>query len=213
MDVFSYNGYQGHINKANFQLGVFGRGYITLGFFFLGLFVGRLGFFEAYQDRKKWVKRTWIVGLILFLVSGGLMALTFGSMGGNVTFDQWIAMFGLTAFDLNNIAMTFIILSVFVILYKRSGARKWLSKFAPYGRMALSNYFFQSVIGTAILFGWGMGYLGELRNVYTFGIGIVIIIVQMGISSWWLKKFRYGPLEWLWRSATFLRIFPMKRKE
>ena len=213
MDVFSYNGYQGHINKANFQLGVFGRGYITLGFFFLGLFVGRLGFFEAYQDRRKWVKRTWIVGLILFLVSGGLMALTFGSMGGNVTFDQWIAMFGLTAFDLNNIAMTFIILSVFVILYKRSGARKWLSKFAPYGRMALSNYFFQSIIGTAILFGWGMGYLGELRNVYTFGIGIVIIIVQMAISSWWLKKFRYGPLEWLWRSATFLRIFPMKRKE
>ncbi len=211
MDVFTYNGFQSHINKANFQVGVFGRAYITLGFFFLGLFVGRIGFFEKFQEQKKLVKRTWIWSLVLFVVSGGLMALTFGSMGGNVSFDQWIAMFGLAAYDLNNIAMTFILLSVFVIIYKRSGGQKWLSKFAPYGRMALSNYFFQSIIGTFILFGWGMGYLGELRNMYTFGIAIAIIIIQMWISSWWLKKFRYGPLEWLWRSATFLSIFPMKR--
>ncbi|MEM8847206.1 MAG: DUF418 domain-containing protein, partial [Bacteroidota bacterium] len=80
-----------------------------------------------------------------------------------------------------------------------------------YGIMALTNYFFQSIIGTFILFGWGLGYIGELRNIYTFTIAIIIIILQMVISSWWLKKFRYGPLEWLWRSATFLKIFPMKR--
>ena len=211
-EVFTYNGYYSHLNKANFQLGVFGRGYITLGFFFFGLFIGRLGFFENYQNHKKWVKRTWIWSLVLFLISGGIMALTFGSMGGNVTFDKWIAMFGLAALDLNNIAVTFILLSVFVILYKKSGARKWLAKFAPYGRMALSNYFFQSIIGTFLLFGWGLGYLGELRNIYTFGIAIVIIAVQMVISSWWLKTFKYGPLEWLWRSLTFFRLFPMKRK-
>ncbi|MEM9361525.1 MAG: DUF418 domain-containing protein [Bacteroidota bacterium] len=211
LDVFSYNGYQGHINKANFQLGVFGRGYITLGFFFLGLLVGRMGFFEKYQIMRKLIKRTWIWSLVLFLVSGGLMGLTFGSMGENVTFDKWIAMLGLTAFDLNNLAMTFILLSVFIIIYKTTRGQKWLSKFAPYGRMALTNYFFQSIIGTFLLFGWGMGYLGELRNIYTFAIAIAIIVLQMVISSWWLKNFRYGPLEWLWRSATFLKIFPMKR--
>ncbi|TAI48760.1 DUF418 domain-containing protein [Flagellimonas allohymeniacidonis] len=210
-DVFATNAYDSHLNKANFQLGIFGRGYLTFGFFLLGLLVGRMRFFERYQELGKLIKRTWIWSLVLFVVSGGLMAVTFGSMGPNVTFDKWIAMFGLTAYDLNNIAMTFLLISIFVILYKRTKPRKWLSKFAPYGRMALTNYFFQSVLGTFILFGWGLGYLGELRNIYTFGIALLVIALQMILSNWWLKKFRYGPLEWLWRTGTFLRKFPLKR--
>ncbi len=164
-EVFATNAYDSHVNKANFQLGIFGRGYLTFAFFLLGLLVGRMRFFERYQELGKLIKRTWIWSLVLFLVSGVLMAVTFGSMGPDVTFDKWIAMFGLTAYDLNNIAMTFLLISIFVILYKRTKPRKWLSKFAPYGRMALSNYFFQSVLGTFILFGSGLGYLGELRNV------------------------------------------------
>nr|WP_299344772.1 DUF418 domain-containing protein [Allomuricauda sp.] len=210
-DVFSTNAYQSHLNKANFQIGVFGRGYLTFAFFLLGLIVGRMDFFRNYHEKRKLIKRTWIWSLVLFVISGGLMAITFGSMGENITFDNWVAMLGLTAVDLNNLAMTLIILSVFVILYKRTKPRKWLSKFAPYGRMALTNYFFQSVLGTFLLFGWGLGYLGELRNVYTFGIALLVIAFQMALSSWWLKKYKYGPLEWLWRSATFLKKFPIKR--
>ncbi len=212
-DVFATNAYQSHVNKANFQLGVFGRGYLTFAFFLLGLVVGRMQFFRNYLNEKKLIKRTWIWSLVLFLVSGGLMAVTFGSMGENITFDNWIAMLGLTAMDLNNLAMTLIILSVFVILYKRAKPQKWLSKFSPYGRMALSNYFFQSILGTFLLFGWGLGYLGELRNVYTFGIAILVIAFQMALSAWWLKRFQYGPLEWLWRSVTFLKWFPLKKRD
>ncbi|WP_396589945.1 DUF418 domain-containing protein [Allomuricauda sp. R78024] len=211
LDVFSANSYNSHLNKMNFQFGVFGRGYVTYGFFLLGLYIGRTGFFQNYEKHKKLIKRTWISSLVLFVVSGALMAVTFGSMGENVTFDKWIAMFGLTAMDLNNVAVTFILISVFIILYKRTKPQKWLVKFAPYGKMALTNYFFQSVIGTFLLFGWGMGYIGELRNTYTFGIAILVIAMQMLLSKWWLNKFRYGPLEWLWRSATFLRIFPLKK--
>lgn len=211
LDVFSVNAYNSHLNKLDFQFGVFGRGYVTFGFFLLGMYVGRTGFFKTFREQRKLIKRTWIWSLVLFLVSGGLMAATFGQMGENVTFDNWIAMIGLTAYDLNNIAMTFILISVFVILYKRVKPEKWLVKFAPYGRMALTNYFFQSVVGTFLLFGWGLGYLGELRNIYTFIIAIVIVIAQMLLSKWWLQKFKYGPLEWLWRSATFLRRFPLKK--
>ncbi|MEZ4810980.1 MAG: DUF418 domain-containing protein [Allomuricauda sp.] len=211
MDVFRSNAYYSHMNKMDFQFGIFGRGYITFGFFLLGLYVGRTGFFKKYKENKKLVQRTWIWSLVLFLVSGALMAVIFGSMGENVTFDNWMAMLGLTALDLNNVAMTFILISVFVILYKRLKPHKWLAKFAPYGKMALTNYFFQSIVGTFFLFGWGLGYIGELPNVYTFGLAILVIAGQMWVSNWWLKKFEYGPLEWLWRSATFLRIFPLKK--
>ena len=139
------------------------------------------------------------------------MAVTFGSMGENVTFDNWTAMLGLTAMDLNNVAVTFILISVFVILYKRTKPQKFLEKFIPYGKMALTNYCGQSVIGTFLLFGWGLGYIGELRNLYTFGIALLVIALQMILSKWWLSKFKYGPLEWLWRSATFFKFFPIKR--
>ena len=211
MDVFSSNAYYSHMNKMDFQFGIFGRGYLTFGFFLLGLYVGRTGFFRKYKENRKLVKRTWIWSLVLFLVSGGLMAVIFGSMGENVTFDNWLAMLGLTAFDLNNVAMTLILISVFIILYKRLKPQKWLAKFAPYGKMALTNYFFQSIVGTFFLFGWGLGYMGQLRNVYTFGLAILVIAGQMLVSKWWLKRFQYGPMEWLWRSATFLRIFPLRK--
>ena len=213
MDVFRANAYYSHMNKMDFQFGIFGRGYLTFGFFLLGLYVGRTGFFKKYKENKKLVKRTWIWSLVLFLVSGGLMAAIFGSMGENVAFDNWLSMVGLTAFDLNNVAMTFILISVFVILYKRSKPQKWLAKFAPYGKMALTNYFFQSIVGTFFLFGWGLGFIGELPNVYTFGLAILVIAGQMVVSKWWLKKFHYGPLEWVWRSATFFRIFPLKKMQ
>ena len=80
-----------------------------------------------------------------------------------------------TAMDINNIGMTGIILAGFVMIYQRTGGRKWLATFAPYGRTALTNYVLQSVIGTFIFYGWGMGYLAELRNIYTFLMAFAII--------------------------------------
>jgi len=78
--------------------------------------------------------------------------------------------------------------------------------------MALTNYVAQSLIGTFLLYGWGLGYLGELRNIYTFLMALVLIALQMLVSNWWLKRFHYGPLEWLWRSLTHTKIYPFMRK-
>ncbi|MGB5821385.1 MAG: DUF418 domain-containing protein [Saonia sp.] len=210
--VLQSNAYEGLLMKMDFQLGIFSRGYLTFGFFLLGLLVGRIKFFQNFMQRKKLVKKVLIWSSIGFVVSLGFVAIIFSQLGPNVTFDNWFAILGLTAFDLNNIAMTFIILALFVISYRTVKGKRWLHKFAPYGRMALTNYFFQSIIGTFLFFGWGLGYLGELRNVYTFLIALVIIAVQMLISTWWLKRFHYGPLEWLWRSLTYFKWYPLKRK-
>lgn len=211
-EVFMANSTIGHLNKMDYQLGIFGRGYITFGFFLLGMFVGRTGFFKKYSENKKMVKKVLIWSLVLFVASIGLAAAIFVSLGEQVTFDNWTTMFGLTAIDLNNIAMTLIIISLFVIVYRKVKGAKWLAKFAPYGRMALTNYVFQSIVGTAIFFGWGLGFLGELRNSYAFLLAIAVIMVQMWLSKWWLAKFQYGPLEWLWRSLTYLKLYPMKRR-
>ena len=212
-EVFASNATEGQLMKMEFQLGVFSRGYLTFGFFLLGLLVGRMQFFRNFMEEKKLTMAVMWWSLGIFVVSIGLAAFIFAPLGPNISFDNWRVMFGLTAVDLNNIGMTGIILAGFVLLYRKVKAGKWLSKFAPYGRTALTNYVAQSIIGTAILYGWGMGYLGELRNIYTFLIAIALIVIQMLLSKWWLSKFYYGPLEWLWRSLTHFKLYPLVRKE
>ncbi len=214
-DVFISNTTQGHLMKLDFQLGVFGRGYLTFGFFLLGLLAGRFDFFKNYVTNKKTIRKGLIWSIVLFLVSGGLMAALFmiaSDFGkAQVAFDNWLTIFAMTAYDLSNIFMTFILIGAFTLLFIKIKGERVFMKFAPYGRMALTNYVGQSIIGTFILYGWGLGYIGELRNLYTFGIGILIILLQMIISKWWLQKFAYGPLEWLWRSLTYFKFFPFKK--
>ena len=149
---------------------------------------------------------------IMLVVCIGATVGVFASLGQEVKMDNYIAMIGLSLLDLANLAMTLIYIALFVILYRKTKPEKWLVKLAPYGRMALTNYVMQSILGTALLFGWGLGYLGELPNRVTFLIAIALILFQVWISRLWLASFYYGPLEWLWRSLTFFKVFPMRRK-
>ncbi|NHF60140.1 DUF418 domain-containing protein [Flavobacteriaceae bacterium TP-CH-4] len=207
-EVFATNGWEGHVDKMNVQFGIFGRGYFTFAFFLIGLYVGRSGFFKRFRDEKKLTKKALIGSLVLFVVSLGITAGAFISLGPEVKMDNWVAMIGLSGMDMTNFAMTILYIALFTMLYRRVRPERWLRQFAPYGRMALTNYFLQSVLGTFLLFGWGLGYLGELRNIYTFLIALAIIILQMWTSKLWLRYFYYGPLEWLWRSLTFFKRFP-----
>nr|WP_246865805.1 DUF418 domain-containing protein [Croceivirga thetidis] len=210
-DVFSWNATTGHLEKLEFQYGIFGRAYFTFAFFLLGLLVGRNGFFNRFREDKKITKKVLAYSAIGLLVSIGIMIGGFASMGQNFNMNSWNAMVGFTGMDLANASMTIMYIVFFTMLFRKSNWEKRLLKFAPYGRMALTNYVLQSIIFTFILFGWGLGYIGELRQSYTFLIAIVFIGLQMWLSRLWLKHFNYGPLEWLWRSLTFFRIFPFKK--
>ena len=211
-EVFATNSWEGHLDKMNFQYGIFGRGYFTFAFFLLGLFVGRSGFFKDFKVKKAFIKKVLIWSAVLLVVSIGITVGAFMSLGPEAKLDNWIAMIGLSGLDMGNLAMTLIYIALFAIGYRKTKPEKWLAKFAPYGRMALTNYVMQSLLGTALLFGWGLGYLGELQNRYTFLIALVLIAVQLWASKLWLRYFNYGPLEWLWRSLTFFKIFPMKKR-
>ena len=119
----------------------------------------------------------------------------------------------MTIYDLNNLAMTILLLVAFCLIYLRAGGRRFFDRLAPYGRMALTNYFLQSVVGTFILFGWGLGYFAQLNNLPLLGIGVAIIFLQTWWSRWWLRRFYFGPLEWLWRCGTYRTWQPLKRVE
>ncbi len=77
------------------------------------------------------------------------------------------------------------------------------------GRMALSNYISQSVICTLIFYGHGLGQFEQVSRLGQFGIVVAIWALQLAWSPWWLARFRFGPLEWLWRSLTYMKFQPM----
>jgi uncharacterized protein len=91
---------------------------------------------------------------------------------------------------------------------------RWIKRLAPLaniGKMALTTYLTQSIVGVFLFFHVGFGLFGKTTPAQNIGICIVIFALQMIFSTWWLKKFYYGPVEWLWRSATFLKWQPLVR--
>ena len=78
----------------------------------------------------------------------------------------------------------------------------WL---APAGRMALTNYLAQSLICTLIFYGYGLGYFEQLPRVWQVPFALALFALQVLISRWWLRHFRFGPVEWLWRTLTYLK--------
>jgi uncharacterized protein len=82
---------------------------------------------------------------------------------------------------------------------------------ASVGRMALTNYLTQSLIGAFIFCGWGLGYFGEFSRSGLVPIVLGVWALQLIISPLWLSRFRFGPMEWLWRSLTYWKPAAMRR--
>jgi uncharacterized protein len=96
------------------------------------------------------------------------------------------------------------------MLLCKAGLLRWLTaRLAAVGRMALSNYLMQSILCTTIFEGWGFGLFGQLDRIQMFGVVAAIWLVQLTVSSLWLRYFRFGPMEWLWRSLTYWKRYPM----
>jgi uncharacterized protein len=99
-----------------------------------------------------------------------------------------------------------------VMLLVRSGAlRAIVDRFAAAGRMALSNYLAQSVVMTTLFYGYGLGLYADVPRVWQQGLVVALVGLQLLVSPWWLKHFRFGPVEWLWRSLTYRQRQPMRR--
>ena len=91
-----------------------------------------------------------------------------------------------------------------------SPLRRALQWVAPAGRMALTNYLGQSVVCTLVFYHYGLGYFERLPRAWQVPFAVALFVVQVLLSRWWLARFRFGPMEWLWRAATYLRWPPMR---
>jgi len=103
-------------------------------------------------------------------------------------------------------------LSALVVLFHSPRGARWLAPFAWSGRMALTNYLTQGVIYGFVLFGIGPGLAlaGHIGTTALSGIVVVAYAAQIAFSRWWLRRFAYGPAEWVWRALTYGTRPPMR---
>lgn len=127
--------------------------------------------------------------------------------------NEWAAAAGLRWLQFNYwgsfaLAGTYI---AAVMLYSRWRPEGILTRtLAAIGRTAFSNYIVQTVLATSIFYGHGLGLFGQVTRVEALGIVVAIWAVQVAASVLWLRHFRFGPLEWLWRSLTYGRVPPLR---
>jgi uncharacterized protein len=98
----------------------------------------------------------------------------------------------------------------FVLLFQVEPVRRVLRLLAPFGRMALTNYLTQSVLGIAIFYGIGLGIGPRFGVAGWWTAWLVIFAAQVWASRIWLARYRYGPMEWLWRSLTYGSLQPLR---
>jgi uncharacterized protein len=209
--------------KWEFQFGFMGRGFQTFGLFLLGLWAGRHRIFEDAETYRGLFVQLWrwtgALTLLIPLTAGVLFAVGQAAHGGSSQprpagtmpdFTSWPVVAGMGFFDAWNNAMTLFYVASFALLFLRPRWQPRILRFSPVGQMALSVYVGQTVIGVFLFFGFGLGLLGRFGNSVTIPIGLAVFVVQVWAAQAWLRHFRFGPLEWAWRSLTWLRLEPFR---
>ena len=93
-----------------------------------------------------------------------------------------------------------------------AGVMRWaVNAVSAVGRLALSNYLLQTVVTTSLMYWWGLGWFGDLARPSQIALVLAIYGLQIPLSVLWLRVFTIGPMEWIWRSLTYLRPQPMRR--
>jgi uncharacterized protein len=179
----------------------------TLGLVLIGIALFRMGFFSGEFDPQKMRKWGW----------RGLL----GGLAFTAVVAVWPFVSGFTMF---RTLLTFNVLGRAAQLPIALGAAALLvvnaprlaqtglgSRFVAAGRMAFSNYLGTSILMMFVFQGWALGLFGQLHRP---GLMLVVFAVWAAMLLWskaWLARFRYGPLEWLWRCLTYWRLVPLKR--
>jgi len=176
-----------------------GRFFQTASLFMLGMLAGRRSLFEMSPINKAfWTKILRIATLIfipLFLVKLWLPDLITGEALRRpleTIITSWA-----------NLAFMLVLVSGFYLLFQTDYFHKKLNIFSPIGRMSLSNYVFQSIIGSFLYYGFGLALYKYTGATYSLIIGIVFATILGLFSTWWMKRHKQGPLETLWHKATW----------
>ncbi len=212
-DVKIYQGSYGEILKARIPMTLAGQ---TWGFFmfffwracglmFIGMALMKLGVLSAGRSRAFY----WTCALV-----GLGIGIPLSAYGTSVQAAHEFDLVAFYLFDCNynyvgSVATSLAYVSIVLLISKSGILAGFRERLAAVGRMALTNYLLQTAICTTLFYGYGFGLYGRVERFAQMGIVVAIWILQLVVSPIWLRHFRFGPAEWLWRTLTYLSWQPM----
>ncbi|WP_282123938.1 DUF418 domain-containing protein [Algibacter mikhailovii] len=199
-ELIKNNTLYGHKVALLWAYGV-GRLLQTAGFFVLGYWLGKKNYFrDSVKSRMFW-KKTLTLSILAFIP----LFMIEVNMKANIT-EKIYKDTLVKAIDMyGNLAFTFILISVFLLLYKTTIFKKSTNGLRHCGKMSLTAYVFQSIVGSYVFYEYGLGLGPSLGHTKSFLLGILLFVIQVYIYKYWLKTFKQGPLEKLWHKLTWLK--------
>lgn len=175
--------------------------------FLVGLWIGKR---EIHLRLDEWKGRlriaVWIAGVIGLAANVAMVVLR---QGANPLVPSWGQALSQLAYAIGVPSLAIAYASTIALLWSRPRPSRTLASLAPVGRMALTNYLAQSIVCTMIFYSYGLGLFGRFGSWIALPLAIVIFGLQIPLSAWWLSRFRFGPVEWLWRTLTYGKAQPM----
>ena len=201
IDVLQFNSWKSHIAVWSWMY-YNGRYLQLFGLFILGLALGKKRFFERYLLFKKQTLVLCIISIIVFTVLYSLF-LNLRQMGiPRPRFGLYYTLLE----SYSNLALTSVYVNLIILLFQNIHKLNNSAILANYGRLSLTNYIIQPLIGVPIFYGYGLSIYHYFGTTLSLIYGVVFLFLQLWFSNVWLKNFHYGPFEWLWRVLTYLNI-------
>ncbi len=179
-----------------------GRVFQTLSLFMFGMLAGRKSLFSPSKTNSQFWRKTLVIATALFIplfvVKGGINAW----IQNEVITRPLLTM--VTSWS--NMAFMMVLVSGFLLLFQTQIFFRILRVFSPIGRMSLSNYVIQSIIGSFIYYGFGLALYQYTGSAHCLLIGITLAVLQGYFSTWWMKHHKHGPLEAIWHKATWIGL-------
>ena len=170
--------------------------------FVLGLWAGRAGIAADPAAHATLLRRVALVCLPTGLLFAAVTAATAARLSLE-SFDVWFtAQIAASLFGGPLLAIAY------ASLFLRHAPARVVSLLAPAGRMALTNYLAQSLVCAALFQAWGLGLYGSLGDAAELALSVAIFAAQVAWSHLWMRSFRFGPMEWLWRAITYRGVAP-----
>jgi uncharacterized protein len=183
-------------------------GFNVFAMFVLGLYAGKQKLYENSTANVTLWRKVWIWGLIIGVI-GNLVYVIFGE-DANRSMSSPQLLISIIGQTFGAPALALFYMTSLALLFQRPQWQPRLMPLSFVGRMALTNYLLQTVICTVLFYGYGFGLYSRVGIAGGILLTAVLYTLQIILSKWWLSRYRFGPMEWLWRSATYLKLQPMR---
>lgn len=178
----------------------YGRIFQSAALFIFGMLIGRKSLFTSDKVSFWYLSLAW--SLVLFFPLQGLTEMMTSEL---MTNEVVMISLKMITRSLANFAFMVLLTSAIIILYYRSDKiRAILSKLIPYGRMSLTNYITQGIVGAFLFYNWGLGLYKHIGITYSLLIGVLLFLLQYMMCRVWLRNHKQGPFEYLWKRATWI---------